>query len=85
MNVVIADSYKNSSQTVLQNLRDQLVSAMTTTVLNGIVDSVTLINVAQSVAGIARARILFLIKLAQMVKYLNYKLKQMSIFHHTIY
>lgn len=59
MNVVIADSYKNSSQTVLQNLRDQLVSAMTTTVLNGIVDSVTLINVAQSVAGIARARILF--------------------------
>lgn len=59
MNVVIADSYKSSTQNVLQNLRDQLVSAMTTTVLNGIVDSVTLINVAQSVPGIARARILF--------------------------
>lgn len=59
INVVIADAYKNSSTTVLQNLRDQLVSALTTTTLNGIIDTVTIINVAQSITGISRARILF--------------------------
>lgn len=59
MNVVIADGFKNSTQTVLQNLRDQLVNAMTTTTLGSIVDTVTLINIAQSVSGIARARILY--------------------------
>jgi len=59
MNVVIADSFLSSSTTVLQNLRDQLVSAMTTTKLGQIVDAPTLINVAQAVNGIARARILY--------------------------
>ena len=63
INVVIADAYRNSSTTVLQNLRDQLVSALTTTTLAGIIDSVTLINIAQSIAGIARARILYFNKL----------------------
>ncbi len=59
INVVIDDSFKNSTDTVLQNLRDKLVNVMTTTVLGAIVDSVTIINTAQSVSGIARARILF--------------------------
>jgi hypothetical protein len=59
MNVVIADTYKNTVTTVLQNLRNQLASSMTTTTLGSVIDSVTLINVAQSVAGVARARILY--------------------------
>jgi hypothetical protein len=59
INVVISDAYKNSIVTVLQNLRDQMISAMTTTVMGDVVDTVTLINVAQSVNGVSRARILY--------------------------
>lgn len=59
MNVVISDSYKNSTATVLQNLRDQLVNALTTDKLGDIIDTVDLINIAQSVQGISRARILY--------------------------
>ncbi len=59
MNVVISDSFLSSTTTVLQNLRDKLTSTMTTTTLGQIVDQATLINVAQAVQGIARARILY--------------------------
>lgn len=59
MNVVISDSFISSTTTVLQNLRDKLTSTMTTTTLGQIVDQATLINVAQAVQGIARARILY--------------------------
>lgn len=59
INVVIADTFKSSQDTVLQNLKDQMVSTLTTNLLGGIIDSVTIINVAQSVNGIARARILY--------------------------
>jgi hypothetical protein len=59
MNVVIDADYKSSTTTVLQNLRDKLTTALTTTTLGSVVDSVTLINIAQAVTGIARARILY--------------------------
>jgi hypothetical protein len=59
MNVVIADDFKSSSTTVLQNLRDKLVSTINSNELNQIIDTTTLINAAQSVSGIARARILY--------------------------
>lgn len=59
MNVVIAEGFQSSAATVLQNLRDKLIAAMTTIILGDIVDTVTLINIAQSVKGIARARILY--------------------------
>lgn len=59
INVVIADSAKSSENTVLQNLRDQLVNTLTTNTLGETVDTVTIINVAQSVTGIARARVLY--------------------------
>lgn len=59
INVVISDSYKNSSQTVLQNLRDQMVNALTTDTLGDVIDTVDIINIAQSVQGISRARILY--------------------------
>jgi hypothetical protein len=59
MNVVIDNNYKTSTNTVLQNLRDKLSTSLTTNVLGGVVDTVTLINVAQAVVGISRARILY--------------------------
>lgn len=55
--VVIVDTMLSSTLTILQNLRNQLNSALTTTKLGQIVDQVTIINTAQAVNGIARARI----------------------------
>lgn len=59
MNVVIADDYKSSQANVLQNLRNQLTSALTSSSLGTVVDAPTLINIAQAVQGVARARILY--------------------------
>jgi hypothetical protein len=59
MNVVILDTYKSSETTVLQNLRNQLTTALTSNSLGAVVDNPTLINIAQSVKGISRARILY--------------------------
>jgi uncharacterized phage protein gp47/JayE len=59
MNVVILPTFLNTSTTVLQTLQSQLVAALTTTTLGGEIDQITLINIAQGVQGIARARILY--------------------------
>ncbi len=59
MNVVINANFLSTSTTVLQNLRNQLVSALTTTTLGETIDQISLINTAQGVQGIDRARILF--------------------------
>lgn len=59
MNVVINANFLSTSTTVLQNLRNQLVSALTSTKLGQTIDQITLINIAQGVQGIDRARILF--------------------------
>jgi hypothetical protein len=59
MNVVINQNFLTTSSTVLQNLRNQLVAALTTTQLGQTIDQITLINIAQGVQGIDRARILF--------------------------
>lgn len=57
ISVVISSDFLNTSTTVLQNLKNQLITTMTTTKLGDIVDVVTIINVAQAVQGIARARV----------------------------
>jgi hypothetical protein len=59
MNVVVNQNFLTTSATVLQNLRNQLVAALTTTQLGQTIDQITLINIAQGVQGIDRARILF--------------------------
>lgn len=59
MNVVINANFLTTSTTVLQNLRNQLIAALTTTTLGQVLDQITLINIAQGVQGIDRARILF--------------------------
>jgi len=59
MNVVVNQSFLSTENTVLQNLRNQLVSALTSTQLGQTIDQITLINIAQGVQGIDRARILY--------------------------
>ena len=59
MNVVINQNFLTTSATVLQNLRNQLVATLTSTTLGQTIDQITLINIAQGVQGIDRARILF--------------------------
>jgi hypothetical protein len=49
----------SSTTTILQNLRNDLITALTTTELGLMVDSTTIINVAQAVSGVSRARILY--------------------------
>ena len=59
INVVISSDFINSTSTVLQNLRDAMTTALTSTTLGAVVDQPTIINAAQAVQGIARARILY--------------------------
>jgi len=58
MNVVIDPNFINTSTTVLQNLRNQLIASLTSNTLGGTLDQISLINIAQGVQGIDRARIL---------------------------
>jgi uncharacterized phage protein gp47/JayE len=58
MNVVIDPNYLTTQSTVLQNLQNQLVSALTTTTLGQTITQTALINTAQGVQGIDQARIL---------------------------
>jgi hypothetical protein len=59
LNIVLTDTYINSAASVVQSVKDKLISAMTTNQLGTIIDNPTLINVAQSVTGVARARIVY--------------------------
>jgi hypothetical protein len=58
MNVVINANFLTTQKTVLQNLRNQLVSALTSTTLGNTITQTALINTAQGVQGIDQARIL---------------------------
>ncbi len=60
MNVVIDPTIisAGTQNTVLQNLQNQLIAALTSTTLGPEIDQITLINIAQGVQGIDRARIL---------------------------
>ena len=59
INVVIADKYKSQSTTVLQNLRDKLISTLTSTQLGVLIDIPTILSAAQSISGIDRARVIY--------------------------
>ena len=62
MNVVILDTSTLSTTTILQNLKGKLISAINSITLGNIIDQATLINMAQGIGGIARARVLYLNK-----------------------
>ncbi len=61
MNIVIKQEFldSGSSQIVAQNLKDKIISALNVNVLESIIDSSDLINVAYSVDGIDRSRIIY--------------------------
>lgn len=59
MNVVIDTNYTSSQDTILQTVKNQLTTAMTATELGTTIDAISLINIAQGVTGISRARILY--------------------------
>lgn len=80
MNVVINPTFINSTATVLQNLRDQMVSALTSTALGQTIDQITLINIAQGVQGISRARILYFNKTGQPGQILTFTAQQNQFF-----
>ncbi len=58
MNIVISEAKKNSSGLVLQNLKDRLLEALTINELGVVIDGSDLVNVAYSIDGVDRARIL---------------------------
>lgn len=59
MKVVIKTEFINSSATVLQNLKDRLITAINTNKLADTLDASDLVSVASSVDGIDRARVTF--------------------------
>lgn len=59
MNIVITDSKKTTQDIVVQNLKDALLSAVSSTTLGAIIDSSDLVNTAYTVEGVDRARILY--------------------------
>lgn len=59
MNIVVSDEFKNTPNIVLQNVQDAVTAALNAKALGTTVDSSDLINVAYTVSGVDRARILF--------------------------
>lgn len=58
MNIVVNKDYKLSSSNIVKNLKDRLISVLTTTDLGDILDLNSLITVAEGIPGIDRARVL---------------------------
>jgi hypothetical protein len=59
MNIVVLSEFTNNTATVKQNVQDAIIGALNANALNTTVDSSDLIAVAQSVAGVDRARVLY--------------------------
>jgi hypothetical protein len=80
INVVIDPTMLSSTNTILQNLRNQLLTTLTATKLGQIVDQPTIINVAQSITGISRARILVFNKTGQIGQVLKIQAQEDEFF-----
>jgi len=59
ISVVIDSTKKNQTTTIIQNVRDKLISTLTTTKLGQSVATSTIINQTQSVSGITRAQVIY--------------------------
>lgn len=59
LNIVIKQENINSKATILQNLRDTLISIMNTNKLGSTIDLVTITNAASGISGIDRVRVLY--------------------------
>ena len=59
MNIVLTSAAASSEALIKQNLKDKLISFINSNTLGGVIDSSDLINLAYSVNGIDRARIIY--------------------------
>jgi len=59
MNIVVTQAFVNNTETVKQNVKDAITAELNTQTLGVIVDSSDLVDVAYTVDGVDRARILF--------------------------
>lgn len=59
MSVVVTEAFVNNIETVRQNVQDAVTAALNTQTLGSIIDSSDLVNVAYSVDGVDRVRVLF--------------------------
>jgi hypothetical protein len=66
LKVVIKSDFLTSAETVLQNLKDSLITAINTNKLGDILDASDLVTVAQSVSGVDRARVVYFNENGQM-------------------
>ncbi len=76
ISVVIGSSFLTSTNLIIQNLRDKLSTTLTTNLLNGLIDQVSIINAAQGVKGISRARINYFNKTGEIGQVSSIKAQQ---------
>jgi len=59
VNIVIETAMKKSTNTIVQNVRDILISTLTTNKLGQLIDENDILNAAKSISGVNRARVLY--------------------------
>lgn len=59
LNIVVSPNFSSSANIVIQNVRNQIISAINTNTLGDTLSSSALISVAQSVDGVERSRIIY--------------------------
>ena len=65
MNVVVTESFVNSSSIVQQNVTDAITAELNAQALGTIIDSSDLVNAAYTVTGVDRVRIIYFNKAEQ--------------------
>ena len=59
LNIVVSEEFKNNSNIVKQNVQDVISSALQAQSLGTIIDSSDLVQVAYTVSGVDRVRVMF--------------------------
>lgn len=62
MNIVLSSNTTIATSTILQNLRSALLTNINSNTLGSVIDQITLINIAQGINGVGRARVVYLNK-----------------------
>lgn len=65
LNIVLYSDYNKNANTVKQNVQDAIINALNANALNTTIDSSDLVVVAQGVAGVDRARVIYFNKADQ--------------------
>lgn len=59
MNIVLTNNTTISSTTIVQNLKSSLLTTINSNSLGDVIDQITLINIAQGINGVSRARVVY--------------------------